>query len=217
MKYQAVIFDFDYTLGDSENGIVASICFALDQLGYGERDMEAMKKTIGMSLKNTFVYLTGSESEEEAARFGALFKQKADEVMADSTRLYPFAVKLLALLKERDCMVGIVTTKFHYRIEQILDKFGITSLVDYIVGGEDVKEAKPNPEGLFCIIEKMGLSKDSVLYIGDSWIDASAAHSAKVDFAGVTTGTTAREEFEKYPYICILESLEELSEWFEVG
>jgi phosphoglycolate phosphatase len=46
-----------------------------------------------------------------------------------------------------------------------------------------------------------------VLYIGDSYIDAETALNSGVDFAGVTTGSTTKEDFEKYPHIYIGSSL----------
>ena len=42
--YKALVFDFDFTLGDSAAGIAASITHALRRLGYPETEMEAIKK-----------------------------------------------------------------------------------------------------------------------------------------------------------------------------
>ena len=33
MKYQAVVFDFDYTLGDSTEGILSSVRYGMERLG----------------------------------------------------------------------------------------------------------------------------------------------------------------------------------------
>lgn len=73
-------------------------------------------------------------------------------------------------------------------------------LIDIIVGAEDVKIEKPNPEGLRCIIERLNLEKDNVLYVGDNLVDAQTAQNAGVDFIGVLTGTTDRQDFEKYNF-----------------
>ena len=51
--YKAVIFDFDYTLGDSTNGIVLSINHALEKLGFRAQDTKTIQRTIGLSLKDT--------------------------------------------------------------------------------------------------------------------------------------------------------------------
>ncbi len=52
--------------------------------------------------------------------------------------------------------------------------------VDIIVGADDVKTEKPNPEGLLSVIEDLGAMKEEVLYVGDSLVDAKTAENAKV-------------------------------------
>ena len=49
MKYKAVIFDFDYTLGDCTEGIAASVNHGLKKLGYEAGELEDIRKTIGLS------------------------------------------------------------------------------------------------------------------------------------------------------------------------
>ena len=61
----SVVFDFDYTLGDSTNEIVLSINYALSKLGYGEKETETIRKTIELSLKDTFKVLTGTTKKED--------------------------------------------------------------------------------------------------------------------------------------------------------
>ncbi len=210
MMLKAIIFDFDYTLGDSTNGIALSINYALEKLGYEAEDLTTIKKTIGLSLKDTYTVLTKMENIKEAEQFSQLFKEKADQVMVENTQLYKGVKEVLQNLKMNGYKIAIVTTKFHYRIEQILDKFRVTDLIDLIVGLEDVKEAKPNPEGLNYAISKLGVKKDEILYVGDSVVDAKTAQNAEVHFAAVLTGTTTREEFDGYSKVYVAESVEEI-------
>ncbi len=137
-------------------------------------------------------------SREEANRFRELFVERADDVMVANTQLYDCTQEVLNKLKEMGVSVGIVTTKLRYRIEDILKKFEAEHLVDCIVGAEDVKIEKPNPEGLLQIIASFHLTKEEALYVGDSFVDAITAENAGVDFAGVLTGMITEEEFEKY-------------------
>lgn len=146
---------------------------------------------------------------EAASRFSVLFHQKAEQVMVSSTVLYRDAKEILQCLKNKGCKTGIVTTKLHYRIEQILDKFGIRNLVDIIVGAEDVKVEKPSPEGLLWAIEHLNINKENVIYVGDSVVDAQTAERAGVDFAGVLTGVTSRKDFDRFQYVCIGQNLTE--------
>ncbi|MDE6851486.1 MAG: HAD family hydrolase [Lachnospiraceae bacterium] len=209
-RKKGVVFDFDYTLGDSTEGIAISINYALEQLGYGAKSMEKIKKTVGLSLKDTYMSLTTQTDPGEVERFSDLFRKKADEVMVDHTKLYDGITDILRKLKENGFQVGIVTTKFHYRIDQILDKYDVADLVDFIVGAEDVQQEKPDPEGLLLMLEYMHANQSDVLYVGDSFVDAQTAEHAGVDFAGVLTGTTTRQDFERYSNVLVGENMGEI-------
>ena len=154
--------------------------------------------------------LTGRTDEQEAARFTALFKEKADEIMVDCTQLYPGVPEVLQKLKRDGYRVGIVTTKYRYRIEDILKRFNGTEWIDLIVGGDNVKVEKPDPEGLLWAIDKLGVEKDEILYVGDSLVDAKTAANAGVRFAAVLTGTTTREAFAGYDPVMIAENVVEV-------
>ncbi len=204
---KAVIFDFDYTLGDTTNGIVSSINYALEKLGFGMRSTEEIRKTVGLSLKDTFFALTGEQNEEWAVQFSNYFREQADLVMVESARLYDDTKEVLQKLKQDGYKVSIVTTKFRFRIEHILEKFDASHLVDLIVGAEDVKIEKPSPEGLLWAIDRLELKKNEILYVGDSIVDAKTAQNAQVDFAGVLTGTTVADEFKVYKNVFIGERI----------
>ena len=204
-----IIFDFDYTLGDTTNGIVQSARYALEQMGEEERTYEEIKKTIGLSLSETYKALTGNMDEARADRFFDLFKEKADEVMVDSAELYPGVKEMLVSLRQQGYRLGIVTTKFAYRVRNIMKKFDVDDLFDVYIGVGDVTKVKPDPEGLLLAVEKLGVKTEDALYVGDSYVDAMAAEAAGMRFAGVLTGTTTREEFEKYPRESISETVVE--------
>ena len=193
-----VIFDFDYTLGDSTKGICLSINYALQQMGYPIASPEEIACTIGLSLKETFITLTSVDTASEIVKFSSLFKEMADRVMVAHTNLYEGVLESLHGLKEKGVKLAIVTSKYHYRIEQILSKFSAGDLIDIIVGAEDVKFEKPSPEGLLRAIETLQVNAEEVLYVGDSIVDAQAAQNANVKFAATLTGTTTRDELGKY-------------------
>lgn len=111
MQYKAVIFDFDYTLGDSTNGIILSANYALEKMGYKQAERERIRKTIGLSLPETYVALTGDKKPEKGEEFRSYFVEKADEIMTDNSELYPDAKKVLDFLKQNGIKVAVVTTK----------------------------------------------------------------------------------------------------------
>jgi phosphoglycolate phosphatase len=212
IKYNTIIFDFDYTLADATNGIVSSFNHAFSKLDITEKDSDSIKKTIGLSLDEAFIQLIKNKDEYLINRFKSLFREKADEIMSKNTVLFDDTVNTLRQLKYGGFNTGIVTTKFHYRIVETLNTHGISDLVDVIIGGEDVKVPKPSPEGLLLAIKNLNSQRKDVLYIGDSLVDAKTALAADVDFAAVTTGTTKAREFLQYPCIKISRNLTELFE-----
>lgn len=210
MRYKGLIFDFDYTLGDSTEGIVASVNYALEKLGYAAAEREAVRKTIGLHLEETYRVLVPEEKEAEASEFALLFRKKADQVMTEQTQFFPGVLSLLEKWKRQGMKLAIVTTKYHYRIDAILKKYQANHLIDVIVGGEDVRQPKPDPQGIFQVLQIWDMSKEEVLYMGDSVVDAKTAQAAGVDFAGVTTGATVKADLEAYPNVGVFAGLEEL-------
>ena len=114
-----IIFDFDYTLADSSRGVFSCINYALTQLGFPETSYPESCRTIGLSLKETYAALTG-EVPENGERFVRLFIEQAEEVMADMTVLFDETPGVIQALKTEGFTLGIVSTKFRYRIETIL-------------------------------------------------------------------------------------------------
>lgn len=210
-RFSAVIFDFDYTLADSSRGVLECINHALRNMGLPLASPEDVKKTIGMSLPDTLVSLAGVEYESKSGEFFRLFIEKADEVMAELTVIYEEAPSVIRHLEAKGVSLGIVSTKFRYRIETILGRAGFLEPFEIIVGGEDVSRHKPDPEGLLMAMERLG-SPQSTLYVGDSVTDADAARRAGVPFAAVLSGVTPREAFEDFSIYMVLENLSELIE-----
>ena len=210
MRFQAIVFDFDYTLADSSRGIVKCVNDALHDLGFPPASSEVICRTIGLPLVDVFTKLVGQEYVAQSQEFALIFKSYADEVMADLTVLYPTVDSTMRLLRQQGMKLGIVSTKFRYRIESILQRDNVRDWFDVIVGGEDVTSHKPNPEGLLQAITSLQCPLAQTLYIGDSVVDAETAKRADVSFVAVLSGVTSRNEFENYPVIEIVENLSQL-------
>lgn len=210
MRYCAWIFDFDYTLADSTDGIVECFWYAFEKLGLNRPDRAAVVRTIGSTLHDSFIMLTESDDIELNDAFKKLFISRADKIMTEKTKLFSDTIPTLQFLKQSGCKTGIVTTKFRYRIEDALRKYEITHLIDGIVGIEDVEREKPDSEGLNGLIHTLAVSKESVLYVGDTVIDAQTADNAGVDFGAVTSGVTGKDIFFDYPHQYICKNLSEL-------
>ncbi len=209
-RYHTYLFDFDYTLADSSKGIV--ICFrnVLERHRHTGISDEQIKRTIGKTLVDSFSILTGIEDEAILEEYRKEYVKEADRFMTANTRLFPETVSVLQALKEKGANIGIISTKYRYRIMELAKNNIPEGIIDLIVGGEDVKTAKPSPEGVFLALENLGTDKDTTLYIGDSIVDAETAQAAGMDFAGVLHGATTAEELEAYPHVAIMKDLTEL-------
>jgi len=208
--FKTIIFDFDYTLADSSRGIIQCTNYALLSMGLPSVSDEAVCRTIGMSLKDTFETLTSIDDPLRAAEFSRLFISKADDVMVDSTELFDCAAPVIRGLKQRNLSLAIVSTKYRHRIEAVLARDGLLDPIDVIIGGEDVARHKPDPEGLLRALEALETAGPKALYVGDSVIDAIVAERAGTPFVAVLSGTTPREAFDQYQPVRVIDNLTEL-------
>ena len=207
---KAVLFDFDFTLADSSVGIITCINYGLTQLGLPEAPDDEIMKTIGLYIPEALVALVGEEYRPKGQEFFGYFTEKADEVMADGTNIFPAAGQVIPALAGLGYRVGIVSTKFRYRIEAMMEDAGLLDCVDVIIGGEDVTSHKPAPDGLIKAAKRLALAVEDCVYVGDSHVDAGAAQSAGMPFVAVLSGTTAAEVFYDYPNVAILPGIDGL-------
>jgi phosphoglycolate phosphatase len=210
-NFSTIIFDFDYTLVDSSKGVFESINFALHELGLPEAKPEAINKTIGLSLEETFLTLAGQQRLTEYEKFRHLFIRRADEVMADLTIMYTSVPHVVKELRNYGCTLAIFSSKFRYRIEAILKRENLFSLFDIIIGWEDVSKPKPDPDGLLeKICRNLQVPPAKALYVGDTITDAETARRAGISFVAVLSGVTSREDFSNYPIYSVIENVSEL-------
>lgn len=206
-EYSTFLFDFDYTLADSSKGILLCYRTVLNANGFTNITDYQIKRTIGKTLEDSFEEMTGIHDRNRLLELKAQYVKQGDLHMTANTVFFPEAIEVLTSLKEKGAKIGIISTKYRYRIEETFTKYGVRSLLDLIVGGEDVSQHKPSPEGLLYAIDTLKTSRKDTLYLGDSLIDAETAQRAEVDFCGVLNGATTREELATYPHVDIVDNL----------
>ena len=137
MNYKTYLFDFDYTLADSSRGIVTCFRNVLNRHQYTNVTDEAIKRTIGKTLEESFSILTGVTDWEQLTAFRQEYRQEADVHMNVNTRLFPDTLSTLKELKERGARIGIISTKYRFRILSFLDEYLPENFLDIVVGGEE--------------------------------------------------------------------------------
>ena len=205
-----ISFDFDYTLADSSKGAIICANHALQTMGRPTCSDADIKKTIGISLGETYRQLTNDLSTTDISTFTTLFLQKADEVVVDCIKFYGSTKVVLGSLKEEDHFISIVSTKYSKRINAALVRDGLLPYIDVVIGGDLVDKQKPSPEGINKAVDLSKFKKEETFYIGDSKSDGLAAQAAGVGFIGVLTGMTPREKLLEYGPVEVISDLIEL-------
>lgn len=216
MRYQAVLFDFDYTLGDATDAIVAGFTAGFTGMGLPAPQREAVRKTVGMVLEDAYTSLSGDGTAEGRSRFRDLFSAVARPMQAQNTPLCAGAEALLLALRDAGVTTAVVSSKHAGTLETIFAQHCLDRVVSFIIGGDQVSRNKPDPESLNMALTRLGLAPHQVLYCGDTLIDARAAQAAGVDFCAVLNGTTPGADFQAVPHVHIAPDLPDLRRWLAV-
>ena len=213
--YSAVCFDFDYTLGDSTDSIVAGFQYGFERLGHPIPDRETVRGTIGYLLEDAYTMLTGDSDPARRAQFRPLFLEVAKERQRRETVLFPGAEELLRALHGHGVKTAIVSTKRGDTIQYIMERYHLLDQLEFVIGSEDVHAPKPDPQGLNMALERMGLKPEELLFCGDTVLDAGAAKNAGCPFCAVLNGTTPAGDFADFHPVHIAPDLFELRQWLE--
>ena len=208
---QAVIFDFDYTLADPTRGTVACINYALDDLGFPPTSADIIHQAISGSLEATFLPLVGSEQSHHFEAFLQLFVEHADEVMPAQTHLFESVPETIERLTQQGVALGIVSMKYRPHIEPVLQRENLLDAFEIIIGGDDVSEPKPHPEGVRAAQQALRSSSANTLYVGDSLIDARTAQAAGLRFVAVLSRAHAPDAFDGHAVHTFIADVSELT------
>jgi pyrophosphatase PpaX len=110
-------------------------------------------------------------------------------------RPYPGAVEALQSLRARGCRLGVVTSKLQAGAQRGLACAGYAGLFDVVIGCDDVREPKPDPEPARLALQRLGADASSAQMIGDSPHDIRCGREAGTRTVGVLWGPFPRHFF----------------------
>ena len=209
-RYQLFLFDFDLTLADGSTCIVESYKQVLQNHGYSHTDESTIRRTIGLTVEESFNRLTGITDVAQLAELKEEYSSICRPQIVERTSFYPDGVRFILYLFHTGRKLGIISTKESRTIWKCLGYRGLESLFSLVIGRGDVVSAKPSPEGIEKAIHCMGCAKSQTLYLGDSLVDAMAAQLAFVDFVGVLKGNYTAEDFKDFPAKTFISSYDEI-------
>ena len=117
-----------------------------------------------------------------------LIDEYSKEHLNTLVKLLPGVEQLLITLKQKKIKIAIATTDLTQRAKLAMDGVGLKHYFDDIAGADLVKNAKPSPDLVHYLCDKMSVDTRKTVVIGDSIVDLEMAVSANVKFIGVKTG-----------------------------
>ena len=210
-----VIFDLDGTLLDTIADLAMATNHALQQLGYPTRPVDEIRTFVGNGINKLLERsLPDSEkSEANTLRLRAHFLPYYDAHNADLSTPYPGIPSLLQALQQKGLMIAVASNKYQTATVKLIHHyFHDISFVE-ILGQREGVPVKPDPSIVSDIIQKAEVSKEEVLYVGDSNVDMQTAHNAGVDAIGVAWGFRPRAELEALQPLAVIDKAEELLDY----
>ncbi len=181
-KYDTVLFDLDGTLLNTRELINRSFVHTFEHFRPDHvLTDEELDSFFGPSLRQTFSrYSTDEQEIEEMIQYYREFNVSSHDEMVTA---FPGAKSLIRTLARKGYKLGVVSSKKTDLVEHGLEIFGMRDKIKVIIGEEDVKNPKPDPEG---ILEAMRiLDSKKALYVGDGVGDIEAGKNAGIDTIGV--------------------------------
>lgn len=116
--------------------------------------------------------------------------------MQDMTLPFDGVTDMLEKLREKGIKTAVVSNKLHKAVYELcLDYF--PGLIDEALGVSDENERKPSPVNVLKALNRLRVTPDECIYVGDSEVDVQTAHNAGIKCIGVTWGFRDREELER--------------------
>ena len=189
---ELLLFDFDGTLIDSKVDIATSVNLTLRDLGLPQRTPEEIFGYVGDGVKRLLRLSVGEENLGQYEQALQVFREHYLTHCLDTTGFYPGIGAVLQYFKSVN--KAVVTNKSSEYTLRILDGLGATDLFTTIESPEDSSELKPDPGMLLRALEKLGVSPDRAVMVGDSTNDVRAAQAARIKVCAVGYGYGHREK-----------------------
>ena len=211
MSKGLIIFDFDGTLGDTRRNIVTTMQMTIAELHLPNRSEEECAATIGLPLAECFKTLFPDIQDELIPRCAETYRRFFNENLKTiQPEAFPGVVETLSVLHQIGFTLTIASSRSRNSLTELTRNMGIADHISYILGADDVKEAKPKPEPVLKTLANMHFDAGETLVVGDMAVDILMGANAGAKTCGVTYGNATREELEEAGADYIIEDMAEL-------
>jgi len=207
-----IIFDLDGTLLNTIADLAHSTNYALNKLGYPTHEIEKYNFMVGNGIDKLFerALPEGEKSKENVLRVRKEFVPYYDVHNADDSRPYSGIPELLAYLQASGIQIAVASNKYQVATQKLIDHYFPEIHFTAVFGQREGVKVKPDPTVVFDILEVAKVTKEDVLYVGDSGVDMQTAANAGVTACGVTWGFRPRAELEEFSPQYIVDTAEEI-------
>lgn len=190
-KYKAIIYDIDGTLLDTlKMNMIPLQKIIKEELGeeWTYEDVLKFAPYPGMKVMEE---LNVQDKEKTYARW----VQYVNEFEGGAV---PFegVESVLKDVHEKGVRQAIVSAKLRKQYDIDFVSRGFDKYIEVEVLADDTDKHKPDPEPINLCVEKLGLNKEDVIYIGDAFSDYQVCINAGIDFAYAKWGSVSSEGIE---------------------
>jgi HAD superfamily hydrolase (TIGR01509 family) len=206
----AVIFDWDGTIADSREAVVASFQETLRGIGVEVEDT-FIEKRIGIGAINTFKEALKSARKSFTERMlEQLVKRKiiAQINLADTVTLFDGAIELLDSLRN-SVPIGLASMNNKQVIVNLLRRMRLAEYFQAVITADEVKHPKPCPDIFLECACRLGCLPDRCVVVEDSLFGVKAARRAGMRCVAVPTGAYTRRQLEEMKPDLVVNSLKE--------
>lgn len=207
-KIQAVLFDLDGTLIDSEYFYFKNWAPILKQefdllISYEDWIRDFAGHTTAHNVERLIKdYGFDTTQEYMWQRTRAAY---ADANMSD-IQLMPGAREILAFLKAQGIRIGLVTSSYRSTVDTVLGKHGLLDYFEFFVTRECVEVPKPDPEPYRLALTTLDLPAECCVAIEDTITGSKSALGAGMQLIAVT-----KQEVERARLTAVDNIVENLS------
>jgi len=215
-----IIFDADGTLIDTQQLIIDSFIHTFKvykpEVQLSEEELSSF---MGPPLRDTFAkYFDESLLDDVVTTYREYNQEKHDSYVKEM----PHAKSLLTYLKQEGYEMAVVSNKIRKLVLRGLAKCELQEYFDVVIGKDEVKYPKPNPEGILKACKELNVPFDSLIYVGDSDVDIQSAKNMGAYSIAYISDLKREQALKKtkpcsivYDLIEIKDIIKEEKEWNE--